>query len=81
MAGALIALTSETAVSTTLSFNTYLKDALQETGGRVSNVLSPSASATPNFYRFSNTKPYDRIDVVLEQSGSVTARIFEVCSE
>lgn len=81
MAGALISLTSQMAVSTTLSFNTYLNDTMQETVGTVSNTLSPSTSTTPNFQRFPNSKPYDRIDVVVEQTGSVTTRIFEVCSE
>ena len=81
MAGALIAVASQTAVSTTLSFNTYLNDTMQETVGTVSNILSPSTNTTPNFQRFANSKPYDRIDVVVEQSGSVTTRIFEVCSE
>lgn len=81
MAGALISLSSQTAVSATLSFTTYLNNALQETGGRVSNTVSPSTSTTPNFQRFANTKPYDRIDVIVEQSGSMTTRVFEVCGE
>ncbi len=81
MAGALISLASQTAVSTTLSFNTYLNDTMQETVGSISNTASPSTNTTRNFYRYVNTKPYDRIDVVVEQSGSVTTRIFEVCSE
>jgi len=81
MAGALISLASQTAVSTTLSFTTYLNDTMQETVGSVSNTASPSTNTSPNFYRYANTKPYDRIDVVVEQSGSVTTRIFEVCSE
>lgn len=80
-AGALISMTSQAAVATTLSFTTYLNNVMQESGGRVENTLSPSTNTTPNFQRFTNTKPYDRIDVVVEQSGSVTTQIFEVCSE
>lgn len=80
-AGALISMTSQTAVATTLSFNTFLNNVMQESGGRVENTLSPSTNTTPNFQRFTNTKPYDRIDVVVEQSGSVSTRIFEICSE
>lgn len=81
MAGALISFGSQTAVSTRLTFNTYLNDTLQESGGGFDNVLSPSTNTTPNFYRFANGKPYNRIDVVVEQSGSVTTQIFEMCSE
>ncbi len=81
MAGALIAFASQAAVSTRLSFSTYLDGAIQESGGGFDNVLSPSTSTTPNFYRFPNGKPYNRIDVVVEQSGSLTTRIFEMCSE
>lgn len=81
MAGALLSLASQTAVSTTVSFKTYLNNAEQETGGRTTNTVSPSTSTTPNFQRFANTKAYDRIDVIVEQSGSVTTRIFEICSE
>ena len=81
MAGALVSFVSQTALSNRLTFNTYLNDTLQESGGGFDNVLSPSSSSTPNFYRFSNSKPYNRIDVVVEQSGSVTTRIFEICSE
>ena len=81
MAGALISLGSQTAVSTTLSFTTYLDNAVQETGGRTTNTASPSTSTTPSFQRFANTKPYNRIDVVVEQSGNVTTRVFEMCSE
>lgn len=80
-AGALLAHVADAAVSVTVTINTFLDDAMQETVGSTSSTASPSTSATPNFVRFANTKPYNRIDVVVQRMGDVTTRVFEVCSE
>lgn len=84
-AGALISFPPTPEVSRSLSIATFLNGVQQESGGGfTNNVASPSTTSTPNFYRFPNNTPYDRIDIVVERNGVAVddpVRIFEVCSE
>lgn len=84
MAGALIQFPTDASLSNSLQITTFLDGQMQQSGAGFMNGASPTTASTPNFYRFPNSKPYNRIDVTLSQQGSATTsatRIIEICSE
>jgi len=84
MAGALIQFPAGSSSSTSLMISTFLNDQMQESGAGFTNGADSTTTSTPNFHRFSNTKPYNRIDVTIDQRGVVASsptRVIEVCSE
>jgi hypothetical protein len=83
-AGVLIQYPAGAVASESLDITTFLAGQQQERVGGFSNSGNSTTTSTPNFFRYANTKPYDRIEVTVTRNGDASTsavRIIEVCSE